>query len=85
MATTPIQVEPNMISPSKTVFLPYFDQYDVTNGHFAQKGHPQKLTKLFSQPMYLLGSCEEQFYGDHAHAGRTKYDFPPPRLYFSLF
>ena len=26
--------------------------------------------------MYMLGCCEEQFYGDHAHAGRTKYDFP---------
>ena len=32
--------------------------------------------------MYILGCCEEQFYGDHVHAGRTKYDFPPQRLYF---
>ena len=55
MATTPIQVELNMISPYKTVFLHYFDHYDVTNGHFARKGHPQKLTKLFSQlNVYLM-------------------------------
>ena len=38
-----------MILPSKTLILPYFDPYDVTNGHFAQKGHPQKLVKRFSQ------------------------------------
>ena len=31
---------------------------------------------LFHNSMYILGCCEEPFYGDHAHAGRTKYDFP---------
>ena len=37
---------------------------------------------FFHNYMYILVCCEEQFYGDHAHAGRTKYDFPLPRLYF---
>ena len=39
-------------------------------------------TNLFHNSMYILGCCQEQFYGDHVHAGRTKYDFPPQRLYF---
>ena len=40
--------------PLQDCILPYFDPYDVTNGHFSQKGHPQKLAKLFSQlPIYI--------------------------------
>ena len=35
-----MQVEPNMISPSKIVFLHYFDYYDVTNGHFGDNFEP---------------------------------------------
>ena len=42
----------------------------------------KKWTNLFHNSMNVLGCCEEQFYGDHVHAGRTKYDFLPPRLYF---
>ena len=68
--------------PFKTVFLHYFDHYNVTNGHFAWNCHAQKLLKLFHDSMYILGCCEEQFYSSHVHVGRTKYDFPPPRLYF---
>ena len=129
MATTPMPVEPNMIFHLQDCIFHYFDHYDVTNGHFPQKGHPQKLIKLFSQlhtyhrmlavaiilattamwvepkmisllklyfypiftlmtsqmvillrgaiiknwsnffhnSLYILGWCEEQFYGDHVH------------------
>ena len=34
--------------PPRLYFLPYFESYDVTNGHFAQKGHPQKSLKVVS-------------------------------------
>ena len=49
MATTPMPVEPNIIFHLQDCIFHYFDSYDVTNGHFPQKGHPQKLIKLFSQ------------------------------------
>ena len=50
---------------------------------FFSKGSFSKIDQtFFHNSMYILGVCEEKFYGDHAHAGRTKYDFPPPRLYF---
>ena len=42
-----------------------------------QKAHPQKLNKLLANSMYILGCCEVQLYGYHAHAGRAKYDFAP--------
>ena len=63
MATTPIQVALNMISPYKTVFLHYFDHYDVTNGHFARKGHPQKFSKLFSQLQVYLRMLRREILG----------------------
>ena len=33
---------------------------------------------------YILGSCKKQFFGDHAHAGRTKYDFSLQDCIFTL-
>ena len=42
----------------------------------------KNLPNFFHNSMYILGCCEEQLYGNHAHLGRTKYDFPPPLLYF---
>ena len=42
----------------------------------------KNLPNFFHNSMYILGCCKEQIYGNHAHLDRTKYDFPPPRLYF---
>ena len=53
MATMPMQGEPNMIPPSKTVFLHYFDHYDVTNGDFAQKGPSSKIAQTFFTTSYI--------------------------------
>ena len=47
-----------------------------------KRGILQNLPNFFHNSMYLLRCCEEQFYGYNAHAGRTKYDFSPPILYF---
>ena len=39
--------------PPITVFLRSFDPYDVTNGHFSQKGHPQTFSQLYVYPRML--------------------------------
>ena len=83
MATTPILVEPNRIFPLPdcifTVFWPLWRH----KWSFWTKGPCSKIDlNFFHSSMYILGCCEEQFYGNHAHLGRTKYDFSPPRLYF---
>ena len=78
-----MQVEPNMFYPLIdcifTLFLTIMtSQMAILLKRTILKNWPN----FFHNSMYILVCFEEQFYGNHAYLGRTKYDFPPPRLYF---
>ena len=45
----------------------------------------KKLPNFFHNYMYILGCYEEQFYDNHAHLGRTKYDFPLQDCIYTIF
>ena len=83
MATTPVQVEPNMIFPLiDCIFTLFLTIMTSQMAILLKRSIRKNWSNFFHNSMYILGCCEEQFYGNHAHLGRTKYDFPPPRLYF---
>ena len=42
-------------------------------------------SNFFHNSIHIPGCCHGEFYGHHVHVGRTKYDFHPPRLFFTLF
>ena len=78
-----MQVEPNMIFPLiDCIFTLFLTIMTSQMAILLKRSILKNWSNFFHNSMYILGCCEEQFYGDHAHAGWTKYDFPPHRLHF---